>query len=214
MSAVGFGGRAADLRRGLVIEGVTVIWMVVEAAVAIGVGLAAHSGASLAFGIDSLIELGAAGILIWRLRAEFADAEHGSIEATEKIAGKAVGGALFALAGYVVLQSSVSLILRIEPDRSVPGIALAIAAVLGMPILAKWKRAVAEAIRSPALRGDAACSMTCAYMAVTLLVGLALNAVFGWWWADPIAALGIVYFLIREGGEAWSGEDCCDDCGP
>jgi len=86
--------------------------------------------------------------------------------------------------------------------------------MVGMPLLARAKTAVAESIGSPALKGDAACSITCAYMAATLLGGLALNALFGWWWADPIAALGIVYFLVREGREAWSGEGCCceEDC--
>ena len=82
--------------------------------------------------------------------------------------------------------------------------------VSGMPLLARVKRNVAESIGSPALKGDAACTITCAYMAATLLGGLALNALFGFWWADPIAALGIVYFLVREGREAWNG-DCCDD---
>jgi divalent metal cation (Fe/Co/Zn/Cd) transporter len=92
------------------------------------------------------------------------------------------------------------------------GIGLALVAVVGMPILARTKGNVANAIGSAALRGDAACSLTCAYMAAALLGGLALNALFGWWWADPIAALSIVYFLVREGREAWNGDDCCEEC--
>jgi divalent metal cation (Fe/Co/Zn/Cd) transporter len=204
--------RARDLRRGLLIEGVTIVWMVVEAAVAIGVGITARSGAALAFGIDSVIELGSAGVLVWRLRAE-ADQQPGIIvEAVERKAGRIVGGALFALAAYVVLQSAAALLLRVEPRPSLPGIGLAIAAVLGMPLLARFKRGVADSIGSAALKGDAACSITCAYMSATLLGGLALNALFGWWWADPIAALGIVYFLAREGREAWNGDACCDEC--
>ncbi len=202
---------AHDLRRGLLIEGVTIVWMVIEAAVAIGVGVTARSGASLAFGIDSLIELGSAGVLVWRLRAE-ADRRPGSeVEAIERKAGRIVGGALFGLAAYVVLQSLATLVLRVEPDRSFLGIGLALAAMIGMPVLARVKRGVATSIGSAALKGDAACSITCAYMAATLLGGLALNALFGWWWADPIAALGIVYFLLREGREAWNGDSCCDD---
>ncbi|MCL4534638.1 MAG: cation transporter [Bacteroidetes bacterium] len=204
--------RRSDLRRGLFIEGVTIAWMVVEAVVALAVGVMARSGAALAFGLDSLIELASAGVLIWRLRAEFGAAMPDEIEAAERRAGRLVGGALFALAGYTVFQSAVTLLLRIEPERSLVGIGLALAALVGMPILARVKRNVASSIGSAALRGDAACSITCAYMAAALLAGLALNALFGWWWADPISALGIVYFLIREGREAWSGDECCDDC--
>ncbi|HUX86156.1 MAG TPA: cation transporter [Chloroflexota bacterium] len=205
-------GHASALQRGLFIEAVTIVWMVIEAAVAIGIGVATRSGAALAFGIDSIIELGSAGVLVWRLRAEFDPQTTRPIEAIERTAGRIVGGALFALAAYVTIQSLATLVLRIEPEPSLIGIGLAIASMLGMPLLARLKTGVAESIGSAALKGDAACSMTCAYMAATLLAGLALNALLGWWWADPIAALGIVYFLIQEGREAWTGDSCCDDC--
>lgn len=204
--------RTDALYRGLRIEGVSIVWMVIEAAVAIGVGLQARSGASLAFGIDSLIEIGAAGVLVWRLRAEFAPMTDADREAREQRASRIVGIALFALAAYVTIQSLATLLLRLAPAPSLIGIALALAALIGMPVLARIKRAVAVEIGSAALKGDAACSQTCAYMAATLLGGLGLNALFGWWWADPIAALAIVYFLIREGREAWTGDDCCDAC--
>ena len=204
-------GRESALQRGLFIEAVTIVWMVIEAAVAIGVGIATRSGAALAFGIDSLIELGSAGVLVWRLRAEFDGQTADQIEAIERKAGRIVGGALFALAAYVTIQSLATLFWHVEPEPSLLGIALAIASMLGMPLLARVKTGVAESIGSSALKGDAACSITCAYMAATLLAGLALNALFGWWWADPIAALGIVYFLIQEGREAWTGDSCCDD---
>ena len=205
--------RAQDLRRGLRVEGVTIVWMVVEAAVAIGVGISTRSGAALAFGVDSVIELGSAGVLVWRLRAEFDRRPPEEVERIERKAGRIVGGALYALAAYVVLQSLAVLFLHVEPEPSALGIALAIAATVGMPVLARVKTGVAEAIGSPALKGDAACSVTCAYMAATLLVGLVLNALFHWWWADPVAALGIVYFLVREGTEAWNGDDCCSEDG-
>ncbi|MGH2458555.1 MAG: cation transporter [Chloroflexota bacterium] len=204
--------RAGALRQGLVIEAISIIWMAFEAIVAIDVGITARSGAALAFGLDSVIELGSAGVLVWRLRAEFAASSDEEIETAERKAGRIVGAALLGLAGYVILQSIATLLLRIEPEPSVIGIGLAALALVGMPILARVKRQVAGAIESPALRGDAACSITCAYMAATLLGGLAVNALFGWWWADPLAALGIVYFLIREGREAWNGDDCCNDC--
>src|SRR5215469_3758941 len=184
--------RDRDLRRGLLIEGVTIVWMVVEAVVAIGVGVTTRSGAALAFGIDSLIELGSAGVLVWRLRAEAERRPTAEVEAIERKAGRIVGGVLFALAAYVVLQSLAALVLRIEPEPSLVGIGLALAALVGMPLLARIKVGVAESIGSAALKGDAACSITCAYMAATLLGGLALNALFGWWWADPVAALAIV----------------------
>jgi divalent metal cation (Fe/Co/Zn/Cd) transporter len=203
--------RGQYLQRGLVVEGVTIAWMVVEAVVAIGVGVTARSGAAIAFGVDSLIELGSAGVLVWRLRAEAEPRPPHEVEAIERRAGRIVGGALFALAAYVVLQSVAALVWRVEPTPSLPGIALALAALIAMPVLAKVKIGVAESIGSPALKGDAACSMTCAYMAATLLGGLAMNVLFGWWWADPLAALGIVYFLVREGREAWNGDSCCDD---
>jgi divalent metal cation (Fe/Co/Zn/Cd) transporter len=205
--------RNQGLRRGLVVEGVTIAWMVVEAAVAIGVGISTRSGAALAFGVDSCIELGSAGVLVWRLRAEFDRRPPEQVEAIERKAGRIVGGMLYALAAYVILQSLAVLFLHVEAEPSPLGIALAVAATIGMPILARVKTGVAEAIGSPALKGDAACSITCAYMAATLLVGLALNALFHWWWADPVAALGIVYFLVREGAEAWNGDDCCSDDG-
>jgi divalent metal cation (Fe/Co/Zn/Cd) transporter len=204
--------RQDNLRRGLAVESATIGWMVVEAMVALSVGVMTRSGAALAFGLDSLIELGSAGVLVWRLRAEFGAARPAQVEEVEHRARRLVGGALFALAGYTVLQSGAVILLRVEPEPSPVGIGLAVAAVVGMPILAQAKRNVANAIGSAALRGDAACSLTCAYMAAALLVGLVLNVLFGWWWADPLAALGIVFFLIREGREAWNDEACCDEC--
>jgi divalent metal cation (Fe/Co/Zn/Cd) transporter len=203
--------RGQDLQHGLVIEAVTIAWMVIEAAMAIGVGVTARSGVAIAFGVDSLIELGSAGVLVWRLRAESEQRSRDEVKGIERKAGRIVGGALFALAAYVVFQSIAVLVWRVAPEPSRPGIVLAIAAMIGMPVLARVKAGVAESIGSPALKGDAACSMTCAYMAATLLGGLALNALFGWWWADPIAALGIVYFLAREGQESWNGDTCCND---
>ncbi len=204
--------RRKDLRRGLAVEGITIAWMVVEAVIAMSVGVTARSGAAIAFGLDSFMELASAGVLVWRLRAEFGAAKPDGIEASERRAGRLVAGALFVLAGYTILQSAAVLFLGIRAERSRIGIGLALAAVIGMPILARAKRKVADAIGSAALRGDAACSAACAYMAAALLGGLALNAMFGWWWADPIAALGIVYYLIREGRESWSSGRCCDNC--
>ena len=167
--------RARALQRGLTVEGVSIAWMVVEAIVAIGVGVMARSGAALAFGVDSLIELGSAGVLVWRLRSEFGDHRPTDVERIERQAGRIVGGALFLLAAYVIVQSAAVLVLRIAATPSVVGIALAAASLVIMPVLARVKRGVATEIGSAALRGDAACSITCAYMAATLLGGLALQ---------------------------------------
>ena len=201
------------IRAGIRIEWLTIGWMIVEAAVSVAAGLAAGSIALLAFGVDSVIELISATTLLWRLRLEdTGPAAAERIERAERLASRVVGASLLALAVYVVLQSGYDLRTRSAPERSLPGIAVAAAALVVMPALVRAKRRVASTIGSAALRGDAACGVVCAYMAATLLAGLVLRAAFGWWWADPVAALGIVYFIVREGREALAGtrDGCCD----
>lgn len=200
----------AAIRTGIRVEWLTIGWMVVEALVSVGAGLAAGSIALIAFGVDSVIELVSAGTLLWRLRLEAAggDAVAARVERAERRASRVVGTSLLLLAVYVVVQSGYDLWSRAAPERSLPGIALAAAALLVMPALVRAKRRIAGIIDSPALRGDAACGMVCAYMAATLLAGLVLRAAFGWWWADPVAALGIVYFIVREGREALAARGC------
>jgi len=214
--------RVADLRAGVQIECLTIGYMIVEAVVAIGAGLIARSVLLTAFGFDSIIELITGGILLWRLMTE---ARGGTLERVEKAENRAawvVGVGLVLLCVYVVVTAALSLVLREKPDSSFAGISLSVVALVLMPILARRKRVLADRIGSAALRGDAACSITCAYMAGALLVGLALNAAFGWWWADPIAALVLLYWLqgeareaiagARSGGGACScGDDGCDD---
>lgn len=203
----------AAIRTGIRVEWLTIGWMVVEAAVSIAAGIAAGSIALIAFGVDSVIELVSAGTLLWRLRLEEASAAPPAlIERAERQASRVVGGSLLLLAAYVVLQSGYDLWTRAAPERSLPGIALAAAALLVMPALVRTKRRIAAAINSPALRGDAACGVVCVYMAATLLAGLVLRAAFGWWWADPVAALGIVYFIGREGREALTTHPACGCC--
>jgi divalent metal cation (Fe/Co/Zn/Cd) transporter len=209
----GVNTEVAAIRSGIRVEWLTIGWMVVEAAVSIGAGIAAGSIALIAFGVDSVIELVSAGTLLWRLRLEDAGtAPPALIERAERQASRVVGASLLLLAVYVVLQSGYDLWTRAAPERSLPGIALAAAALLVMPALVRTKRRIAAAINSPALRGDAACGVVCVYMAATLLAGLVLRAAFGWWWADPVAALGIVYFIVREGREALAGESACGCC--
>jgi divalent metal cation (Fe/Co/Zn/Cd) transporter len=199
-----------QLRAGINAEWLTIVWMVIEAAVSFSAGLAAGSIALIAFGADSIIELIAGGVLLWRLTVG-RDAPGGAerVERAEGIGSKVVGWSLLALAAYVAVQAAYDLWTRAVPDSSLVGIALAAAALVVMPALVRTKLRVARAIESPALRGDAMCGVVCAYMAATLLVGLGLRAVCGWWWADPVAALGIVYFIVHEGLEALSAERGC-----
>jgi divalent metal cation (Fe/Co/Zn/Cd) transporter len=191
--------------------------MIVEASVALVVGYATHSVSLQGFGIDSIIELISGGVLLWRLQVE---RRGGSVEAVgqaEQRASWVTAIALFALALYIVIDSAISLITRSHPQASWWGIDLAIAAAIIMPLLWRSKLHIARQIGSAALKADAMCSITCAYMSITLLVGLLLNALFGWWWADPLAALVLVYFIVQEGREALhearTGEacSCCDD---
>jgi divalent metal cation (Fe/Co/Zn/Cd) transporter len=177
----------------------------VEAAVAIGAGVLARSVLLTAFGIDSVIELVAGGVLLWRLLTEARGGSLARVERAENRAAWVTGVALVLLCLYIVASAAAALLTRTEPDRSYAGIAVAVAAVVGMPILARRKRGIAAEINSAALRGDAACSITCAYMAGTLLIGLVANAALGWWWADSVAALALLYWLGREAHEALQG---------
>jgi divalent metal cation (Fe/Co/Zn/Cd) transporter len=194
--------RATDIRAGVRVETISVVWMIVEAIAAIAAGVIARSVLLTAFGIDSVIEVVSAFALLWRLSTE----AHGdSLERVEHVEHRATwitGGGLALLCGYVVVSSGLSLLTRTEPAPSYVGIVLAVAAVIIMPLLVWRKRGIADRIGSSSLKADAACSMTCAYMAGTLLVGLALNAILHWWWTDAVAALTLLYWLIPETREA------------
>ncbi len=209
--------RRADLRLGIVVEVVTICWMLAEAAIALIAGFAARSASLESFGLDSVIELIGGGVLLWRLLAEQRGrASAGeALEQVERRASRIVGWALYALAAYIVLNAAFSLVTQAHPDENLAGLGLAIAAVVVMPILWRVKLRVARRIGSAALRADAACSVTCAYMSLVLLVGLAATRAFGWWWADAVASLGLLYFVIREGREALEEAKghacaCCD----
>lgn len=200
--------RAADLRTGIRVEWLTIGWMVLEAAVAVWAGVAARSIALIAFGLDSVLEIVSGVVVLARLRAEHLGPAMTveQVEHVERRAARLVGWSLFLLAAYIVVHSAYILAVRAAPETSPLGIAVAVAALVVMPLLVRIKRAIASALGSAALRGDAAENVVCAYMAATLLAGLVLRAAFGWWWADPVAALGIVYFIVREGREALEEE--------
>lgn len=207
--------RTGQLRLGVRIELITIIWMTIEAAIAITTGLATRSVSLQGFGIDSIIELIAGGVLLWRLLVEQRGGTTAAVERAERRAAWITSISLFVLAAYIVADSAFAFLTRSRPEASWWGIGLAIAATIVMPLLWQGKLRIARRIESAALKADAMCSITCAYMAITLLVGLLLNKFFGWWWADPLAALALVYFIIKEGREALhearTGETC--SCG-
>jgi divalent metal cation (Fe/Co/Zn/Cd) transporter len=209
--------RKGDVRQGIWIELVTIVWMVIEASIAISVGFATRSVSLQGFGIDSIVELIAGSILLWRLLVEQSSGSVERIEQAESRASWVTALSLFALAVYIVSDSAWSFFTHTRSESSWWGVGLAVAAAIIMPLLWQGKLRVAKSIGSAALKADAACSVTCAYMSLTLLAGLLLNRVFGWWWADPLAALALVYFLVQEGREALhearTGEQCscCTD---
>src|SRR5579885_2024894 len=183
--------RRASLRLGVAVEVVTILWMLAEAAAALSAGFAARSASLESFGLDSVIELVGGGVLLWRLLAEQRGRAGEALEQVERRASRVVGWALYALAAYILLNAAFSLLTRARPDENWAGVGLALAAALVMPILWRVKLRVARRIGSAALRADAACSVTCAYMSLVLLLGLAATRAFGWWWADALASLGL-----------------------
>lgn len=203
--------RADLLRAGVRLEWFTIGWNGVEALVAIGAGLVAGSIALVGFGLDSVIETASGLMVLWRVLREVGGAEEGKVVRAERRALSFVGVTFLALAVYVCYESGVKLWGQEAPAESWIGIGLAICSAIVMPLLAARKRATASALGSRALAADAVETAVCACLSVTLLVGLGANALFGWWWADPVAALAMVPLIVREGLEALRGEACCGD---
>lgn len=204
------GTRGRLLKRALRLEWLTVGWNVVEGLIAVAAALAAGSVALLGFGIDSFVESASGAILVWRLLAEMgraADAH--AIERLDRRARKLVSLSLFALALYVAVDASLALWRNERPEASLVGIVLTCVSILVMLWLGRAKRRAAGALGSRALAADAFQTTACWWLSIITLAGIGLNAAFGWWWADPVAALGMTPLLIREGVEAWRGEDCC-----
>jgi divalent metal cation (Fe/Co/Zn/Cd) transporter len=195
--------QSEQLRVGRRLEYFTLSWNLGEAAVAIGAGLFARSIALIGFGIDSLIESLSGSILLWRLHGTETD------ERRERLAHKLVGISFFVLALYVAFEAGKSLVCHEEPDPSIVGIALSIVSLIVMPILARAKRRVAALLDSRALFADSRQTDICAYLSAILLAGLLFNALFGWWWADPVAALCMLPMILREGIEAVRGKCAC-----
>jgi divalent metal cation (Fe/Co/Zn/Cd) transporter len=203
--------RGALLRRGLRLEYLTVGWNVVEGVVSVLAALAAGSVALLGFGIDSFVETTSGLVLIWRLRAERGARDAAAIARLDARAHKLVGLTLFLLAAYVAADAAWTLYQRERPQPSLPGVIITSLSLAAMWWLARAKRRAARALGSRALEADSFQTTACFWLSLVTLVGIGLNAALGWWWADPVAALGMTWFLVAEGREAWRGEDCA--CG-
>ena len=198
--------RAALIKRGRKLEYFTIGYNCLEGLVAVGAGLMAGSVALLGFGVDSFIESLSGSVLLWRLH----DTEKG--EAREALALRLVGVSFLILAAYVAFDAGQSLWKREAPEASYWGIGITILSLIVMPILARAKRHVGVELGSRALQADSRQTDICVYLSYILLAGLGLNALFGWWWADPVAALVMVPIIAKEGVEALRGEACgCSD---
>jgi divalent metal cation (Fe/Co/Zn/Cd) transporter len=182
------------------------IWNLIEAAVALWSGIGAGSVALIGFGLDSILELAAGGILIWRMQTTWQD--HDEENTAERKAHKLVGVTFFILAGYIFLQSAATLLGYLaQPEESTIGLILIVASAVVMTILYFKKMTIAEKLGSGSLRAEAKETLVCDLQDLTVLVGLGANFLFGWWWADPVAALGLIPLLIKEGWEGVIGED-------
>ena len=200
--------RPALIRRGRYLEYFTIGYNSLEGLIAVGAGLVAGSIALVGFGFDSLIEVTSGTVLLWRLHA---DVDESRRERVEAISLRIVGVCFVVLAVYVTYDSVKSLLKREAPEESLVGIVLAVVSLVIMPLLVRAKRKVARAINSGALMADSKQTELCTYLSAILLGGLLLNALLGWWWADPVAALIMVPIIVKEGIEGLRGETCCDD---
>ena len=203
--------RASSLRSATRLEYLTVGWNVIEGIIAVTAAMAAGSVALLGFGLDSFVESTSGLILLWRLTQERGD-RHTSPEAIERLdrrAHRLVGATLFLLAAYISVDAGFAIWNSERPETSVVGIVLVAISVAVMWWLARAKAATARELGSRALEADSFQTMACWWLSIVTLAGIGLNAAFGWWWADPVAALGVAGLVVREGAEAWRGETCC-----
>jgi divalent metal cation (Fe/Co/Zn/Cd) transporter len=199
--------RAQVLTRGLRLEYFSLAWNFLETFVGMAAGIAAGSVALIGFALDSVVESSSAAILIWRLRNE--GSAEWDVESIERRAVRLVAVAFWALAAYVGIKAAVDLVGHNPPEVSTVGIALAIVSLIAMPLLASRKRGAARELDSRAMHADSSQTSLCTYISAFLLVGLGANAVLGWWWADPVAGLGIAALAAKEGHELWTTEDFC-----
>lgn len=194
--------RARLGRRAQLLAGASVTYNVVEGVVAVSAGLVAGSVALVGFGLDSAVEVSSGLVVLWQFRSRLP-------ESRELRALRLIAASFFALAAYVALESVRALVTASVPDASPVGMALAVASLVVMPYLAWAQRRTGRALHSRSVVADSNQTLLCTYMSAVLLVGLALNAALGWWWADPLAGLVLAGVAVKEGRDAWRGEGCC-----
>jgi len=199
--------RATLAKRGRQLEYFTIGWNSLEGLVAVGAGALAGSISLVGFGVDSFIEVSSGAALLWRMAV---DADERRRERSERLTLRAVGVSFIVLAAYITWTAVGDLMAGTPPETSAPGIVLACVSLIVMPLLSRAKRRVAHAMSSHAMRADAKQTEFCTYLSAILLGGLTLNAVLGWWWADPIAGLVMVPIIAKEGIDGLRGDTCCD----
>ena len=197
--------RAAIVRRGRRLEYFTIAWNSAEGLLAVGMGVVAGSISLVSFGLDSFIEVTSGSVLLWRMSV---DADVHSREHNEKRALRIVGFCFLLLAAYVAYESSMDLVARRAPEHSLPGIILACMSLIAMPLLSRAKRRVGRTMGSAAMHADAKQTEFCTYLSAILLSGLLLNAIFAWWWADPVAAIAMTPIIAKEGLDGVKGKAC------
>lgn len=207
-TAPGIHTREQAVRRGRWLTWTTIAYNSLEALLSIGAGLLAGSVALVGFGFDSVIELGSSLAGLWRLRADATPAERVRVE---RLSLRIIGVCFLVLAAYVLIEAGRALLARERPDESIIGIAVAGGSLVVMPFLARAKRRVAGQLSSSALTAEARQTEICTWLSAILLGGLLLNALLGWWWADPVAALAMVPLIVWEGLEAVRGRTACAD---
>ena len=202
-------GRQAVADRGKRLEYFTIAWNCLEGLIAVVAGAIAGSISLVGFGIDSFIEVTSGATLLWRMAV---DSDEQDRERNERLSLRIVGGCFLVLSAYIAYESITDLIGRKGPERSVPGIILACVSMVVMPILSHAKKDVGRKLGSAAMNADAKQTDFCVYLSGIMLAGLLLNAVLGWWWADPVAALIMVPIIAKEGVDGVNGKTCCDPC--
>ena len=210
MATAGTQDRRELVQRGRRLEYFTIGYNSAEGLVSIIAGIVAGSVSLVGFGLDSLIEVTSGAALLWRLHHDLNPSRREQVERTTL---RIVGGCFVALALYIAYESGSALIGREVPERSIPGILVAAASVIVMPLLARAKRRVAAGLGSGAMKADSRQTDFCTYLSAILLGGLVLNAAAGWWWADPVAGIAMVPIIAKEGVDGLRAKACCDGCG-
>ncbi len=201
-------GRADRVQQAIRLEYFTITYNIIEGLVSVVLGGVANSIALIGFGLDSFVESLSGLMVLWRFRSEAqGEREYATLESR---ALRYVGWSFFLLSAYIVVESIRKLWLQEQPEPSPLGMLLAVLSLIVMPVLARKKFRTGKALDSAAMVGDSKQTLACSLLSVALLLGLSLNAAFDWWWADPIAGLAMVPWLLKEGQEALLGKACCD----